>query len=265
VLAQAAATLGEMYPGRFWLALGSGEAINEAVTGLPWPEKAERNARLRECFDVMRALFAGETVTHRGRITVVEAKLWSRPERPVPLYAAAVSPETARFVAPWADGLLTTGGHKPDDVRRVLDAFRDHGGEGKPVILQAALSWAATDDEAIALAMDQWSSRLIAGEAAWDLRRPADFDATARLADEPAMRDTLPISADIGWHIAWIEQLLAFAPAELHLHQVGRNQRQFIETFGARVLPAISRSPPAAAEIAEIKGKIASTAAAAGP
>src|SRR3712207_1221955 len=73
VLAQAGATLAEMYPGRFWMALGSGEAINEAITGLPWPEKAERNARLEECAAVMRALLAGETVTHRGRVTVVEA------------------------------------------------------------------------------------------------------------------------------------------------------------------------------------------------
>lgn len=242
VLAQAAATLGEMYPGRFWLALGSGEAINEAITGLPWPEKAERNARLRECFEVMRALLAGETVTHRGRVTVIEAKLWSRPEQPVPLYAAAVTPETAKFVAPWADGLLTTGGDKPDEVRKVLDAFREHGGEGKPVVLQAALSWAATDEEAITLAMEQWSSRVVAGEAAWDLRRPADFDATGKLVDEQTLRDTLPISADLGRHIAWMQQLLALDPAELHLHQVGRNQREFVETFGGRVLPALSRA-----------------------
>ncbi|MGN6486669.1 MAG: TIGR03885 family FMN-dependent LLM class oxidoreductase [Devosia sp.] len=241
VLAQAAATLGEMFPGRFWLALGSGEAINEAITGLPWPEKAERNARLRECFEVMRALLAGETVTHRGRITVIEAKLWSRPDRPVPLYAAAVTPQTAKFVAPWADGLLTTGG-KADDVRKVLEAFREHGGEGKPVILQAALCWAPTDDEAIALAMQQWSSRVVAGEAAWDLRRPADFDATGKLVDEQTMREALPISADLGRHIAWIQDLLALGPVELHLHQVGRNQREFIETFGTRVLPALSQA-----------------------
>lgn len=153
VLAQAAATLGEMYPGRFWLALGSGEAINEAITALPWPEKADRNVRLRECFAVIKALFGGETVTHRGRVKVIEAKLYSRPARPIPLYAAAVSVETAKFVAPWADGLLTVSG-KLEDVRRVVDAFRENGGAGKPVIQQAALSWAQTDAEAIALALD---------------------------------------------------------------------------------------------------------------
>lgn len=89
VLAQAAATIGEMFPGRLWLSLGTGEAINEAITGEYWPEKAERNARLRECVDIFRALFDGETVTHRGRVTVVEAKLYSRPPHPVPIYGAA--------------------------------------------------------------------------------------------------------------------------------------------------------------------------------
>src|SRR5919199_2402284 len=107
IIAQGAATLAEMFPGRFWLALGSGQRLNEDITGLAWPEKAERNARLRECADVIRALLAGEVVTHRGRVTVVEAKLYSRPERPPPLLGAAVTEATAEQVGAWADGLLT--------------------------------------------------------------------------------------------------------------------------------------------------------------
>jgi G6PDH family F420-dependent oxidoreductase len=79
VLAQAGATLSVMYPDRLWMSLGSGEALNESITGLNWPAKPERNARLKECADVMRALWAGETVTHRGRIVVEEAKLYVRP------------------------------------------------------------------------------------------------------------------------------------------------------------------------------------------
>jgi len=110
VLAQAAATCAEMFPNRLWLALGSGEAIKEAITGLPWPEKAERNARLGECAAVIRALLDGETVTHRGRVTVIEARLYSRPAAPIPLIGAATSAATARFVGTWADGLLTTTG-----------------------------------------------------------------------------------------------------------------------------------------------------------
>jgi alkanesulfonate monooxygenase SsuD/methylene tetrahydromethanopterin reductase-like flavin-dependent oxidoreductase (luciferase family) len=75
VLAQGAATLSQMYPDRLWLALGSGEAINESITGAAWPDKQERNARLFECAQIIRALFAGETVTHRGRVTVLGSSI----------------------------------------------------------------------------------------------------------------------------------------------------------------------------------------------
>ncbi|NGM46142.1 TIGR03885 family FMN-dependent LLM class oxidoreductase [Rhodobacter sp. SGA-6-6] len=237
LVAQGAATLAEMFPGRFWLALGSGEAINEAILGEYWPDKPERNARLRECAAVIRALFDGETVTHRGRVTVVEARLYTLPADPVPLYGAAVSPETAREVAGWADGLLTTGG-RPEDVSRVVEAFRDGGGEGKPVHIQHSLSWAAEESEALALAMDQWAPVVAGGEANWDLRRPADFDRIGGLVSEPAMRACVAISADPGWHRDRIAALCALGDV-VHLHCVGRNQRAFIETFGEKVLPAL--------------------------
>ena len=239
VLAQAAATAAIMFPGRFWLALGSGEAINEAMTGLPWPEKSERNARLAECADIMRRLLEGETVTHRGRVTVVEARLWSRPAKGVPLYGAAVSEETARFVGSWADGLLTVAGADAKAVSRVVGAFREGGGAGKPVVLQAALSWAATEAEAIRDAMDQWRAPLLGGDVVWDLRRPQDFDQASRHLSEEDVRAQLPVSASLSFHKEWIGPLLELAPAELHLHHVGRNQHAFIDTFGARVLPVL--------------------------
>ena len=102
IIAQAAATLAEMFPGRFWVALGSGQAINEHITGTDWPPKAERNARLQECVEVIRALWAGETVTHHGRIQVEGAKLWTRPQRPPLIVGPALSEETAEFVGGWA-------------------------------------------------------------------------------------------------------------------------------------------------------------------
>jgi coenzyme F420-dependent glucose-6-phosphate dehydrogenase len=232
IIAQAAATLGQMFPDRFWLALGSGEAINEAITGAAWPEKAERNARLRECVDIIRALLAGETVTHRGRVSVSEAKLYTRPLSQLPLYGAAVSIETARWAGGWADGLLTTAGDKPEDVRKIMEAFAEGGGEGKPVILQAALSWAPTEEQALSGALDQWRACAIGGEVAWDLRRPADFDRAAKAIGEAEIRDCLPVSSDIARHRGWMENLVALGPSELHLHQVARNQAEFIDTFG---------------------------------
>ena len=107
VIAQAIATLGEMYPDRLWVALGSGEAANEHVTGDPWPAKPARNARLAECVEVIRALLRGEEVSHDGHVRVDRARLWTLPATPPPLVGAALSEETARWCGGWADGLIT--------------------------------------------------------------------------------------------------------------------------------------------------------------
>src|ERR671914_1478573 len=129
IVAQAAATLCEMFPGRLWVALGTGEASNEHITGDPWPGKAKRNARLRECVEVMRALFAGEMVDHDGLVRVDRARLWTLPEEPPSLVGAAVSEETARWCGEWADGLVTINQPR-ETLERVIAAFRDGGGEG---------------------------------------------------------------------------------------------------------------------------------------
>ncbi|MDB5621881.1 MAG: family FMN-dependent class oxidoreductase [Devosia sp.] len=240
IVAQAAATLGEMFPNRFWLALGSGEAVNESITGQYWPDKPERNAILAECAAVIRALFAGETVTHRGRITVVEAKVYSRPATPVPLFGAAITPASARHVAQWADGLLITGG-KVEEIRPSIEAFREAGGEGKPVHIQHAMCWAQTEDEAFNEALDQWAANAAGGEVNWDLRRPRDFDQATRFVRREDIAEAVFISHDLGRHRAAIEAYAELGATAVHLHQVGRNQAEFIDAFGTTVLPALDR------------------------
>jgi probable non-F420 flavinoid oxidoreductase len=238
VVAQAAATLAAMYPGRFWLAVGSGEALNEHVTGNRWPPKPERNARLKESVGLMRALWAGETVTHRGRVTADEATLYTRPATPPPVYAAALSAETARFAGGWADGLITVAG-KPDAVRAVIDAFRDGGGAGKPLLLQVALSYARTDDEAAAAAHREWRQAGLNPTELADLRTPEAFAAACERVTVADVRDRLRVSADPGRHADWLAADLALGFSGLYLHNVGRNQEEFIEAFAARVLPRL--------------------------
>lgn len=238
IVAQAIATLAEMFPERLWVALGSGQAINEAITGQFWPEKAERNARLKECVEIIRQLLAGETVTHRGRVTVVQARLYSLPRAVPPLFGAAVTPETASFVGGWADGLLTTGGEL-EDVRQVVDAFRAGGGEGKPVMIQDALSWAPTEDEAFEQAIQQWAGSAAGGEVNWDLRQPADFDTLSRLVGRKEIGETVAVSADLGAHAQRIARYSELAVDSVYLHNVGANQRQFVDSFGSKVLPQL--------------------------
>lgn len=238
ILAQAAATVAEMFPDRLWLSLGTGEAINEAITGQYWPDKPERNVVLLECVDIIRALFSGETVTHRGRVTVVEAKLYSRPATPVPLVGAAMTEKTAKWCGSWADGLLTSGG-RADQVRSLIEAFREGGGEGKPIYLQTAVSWAPTRSEAVEQALDQWSAAAVGGEVNWDLRRPADFDLASRLVRGDDICQIANVSHELNQHVDWLADLMELGLDSIFLHQVGRNQEQFIEKFGSRVLPGL--------------------------
>jgi probable non-F420 flavinoid oxidoreductase len=237
IIAQAAATLTEMFPGRLWVALGSGEASNEHITGDSWPPKQERNDRLRECVDVMRALFAGEEVTHRGRVSVDRARLWTRPAEPPPLIGAAVSEETAQWAGSWADGLATVNA-PVDHLRRMIDAFRSGGGDGR-LVLQIHLSWAPTEDEALQIAHDQWRTNVFDPPICWDVETVEEFDERARSVTPEDVRAKVLVSSDLDRHLEWLRELAALGFHELALHHVGKDLEAFIDAFGEHVLPRL--------------------------
>jgi probable non-F420 flavinoid oxidoreductase len=238
IVAQAAASLCQMFPGRLWVALGTGEASNEHITGERWPSKAERNARLRECVDVIRALFAGEVVDHRGRVVVDRARLWTLPPEPPPLIGPAVSVETAGWVGEWADGLVTVN-QPPDKLERMIAAFRENGGEGKRLAVQVHVSWAPDEDSALEIAFDQWRTNVFAPPLCWDLHTVEQFDIAAEHVSPEAVRDTVLVSADPGRHVEVLRELAALGFDEIYLHHVGREQERFIDAFGEHVLPEL--------------------------
>jgi probable non-F420 flavinoid oxidoreductase len=240
VVAQAAATLSEMFPERFWLALGTGEASNEHITGDRWPAKADRRARLGEAVAVIRALLAGETVSHDGLVKVDRARLWTLPEQPPLLIGAAVSPETAAWVGSWADGLVTINQDKAT-LRAVIDAFRAAGGDRKPMYLQVHLSWAADEEEAMAVAHDQWHTNVFDTSLAMELALPEQFEAAARFVTPEDVRSAVLVSADLGRHTAWLAEYAELGFDRLYLHEVGQaeHQQPFIDAFGSKVIPAL--------------------------
>ena len=239
IVAQAAATLCELFPGRLWVALGSGEASNEHITGERWPSKAGRNARLRECVDVMRALFAGEVVDHDGLVRVDRARLWTLPEEPPSLIGAAVSAETARWCGEWADGLVTINQPR-EALERVIAAFREGGGEG-PVHLQVHLSWAATEEEALRIAHDQWRTNVFRPPLCWDLETVEQFDLAAAYVRPEDVTESVLVSADLGRQASWLAELAELGFEQIHLHHVGQDLGPFIHAFGEHVLPELSR------------------------
>src|SRR3972149_2005609 len=159
VIAHAAATLGAMFPGRFWLGLGAGEALNEPILGGRWPDIGVRSEMLFEAIEVIGKLFTGQVVKHRGRhFTLESAKLYTRPERPVPIYVATSGPINAKRTGKFAQGMITVGA--ADEKIRLLwlecDAgCREAGGDPSrlPKLLQLHVSWARTDEEALDTAL----------------------------------------------------------------------------------------------------------------
>lgn len=243
IVAQAIATLGVMFPGRFWAALGSGEAVNEHVTGDPWPPKDVRDARLVESVDVIRDLLEGEEVTHDGLVRLDRARLWSRPEVPPRLVGAAVTAATAARAASWADGLVTVVG-PPDDMRRVIGAYRDAGGEG-PCVVQVHLSWAPTDAEAAAIALDQWRhGPAVAPPETWDVDTPEEFDRRAAGVGADDIRGALLVEHEPARLAERIAGILDAGFDGAYLHHVGRDQAPFLAMAGADLLPALREVAP---------------------
>ncbi|HEU4426374.1 MAG TPA: LLM class flavin-dependent oxidoreductase, partial [Pilimelia sp.] len=202
-----------------------------------WPRKEIRAARLRECVDVIRALLAGQEVSHDGFVTVDRARLWTRPERPPALLGAAVSVATARWCAGWADGLITVNAPVAH-LREMVDAYRDAGGRGR-LCLQVHLSWAPTREEAERLAYDQWRSNAFAPPVCWDLELTDHFDEASQDLPLERVAGVVNISPDLDRHVQWLGEYADLGFDEIYLHHVGQRLDDFVDAFGETVLPQL--------------------------
>lgn len=240
VIAQAAATLREMFPDRFWMAAGSGQLLNEGITGKKWPIKADRNERLAACVEVMQALWMGEEVTRHEPVTVERARLYTLPESRPPVIGAALSVETAQWLAEWADGMITIA--TPDQAcdRERIEAFRAAAPD-KPVYLKVQLSYAESYEDALVGAHDQWRTNAIPGPVTQALRTPEEYDELGDAFDKDHVAEHVRVSADLDEHIAWLRDDIDLGVDALYLHNVNTNQTEFIDDFAEHVLGALTR------------------------
>ena len=250
IVAQASATLAAMYPGRHWLGLGAGEALNEHVVGGYWPEGPERSARMWEAVEIIKKLFAsgrtGKETKHAGKYFQLETcRLWTMPEQDPEIYIATAGPLNAKRTGKIADGIITPGA-APAKIEMVLGKFAEGAREaGKdpetmPKILQLHLSWAETDERAMANAMTEWPNGGMKFDKG-DIRSPYHFEQMAKLVRPEDFEGRMVISADPDKHRAEIQRYLDLGFDRIYLHNVGRNQSEWIEAFGREVLPKLSR------------------------
>jgi coenzyme F420-dependent glucose-6-phosphate dehydrogenase len=244
VIAHAAATLGAMYPGRFWLGLGAGEALNEHIIGGEWPEVGIRSAMLFEAIEVINKLFSGDVVKHDGEyFTLESAKLYTRPEQRVPIYVATAGPMNAKRTGRHADGMITVGA-ADEKIKMLWGKFAEGATDGgkdparMPKLLQIHVSWAETQSVAEANAVREWPNGAMAFPKQ-DIRNPEDIANMAKLIRPEHFTNRVLISADLDEHAAHIQKFVDMGFDEVHLHNVGRNQAEFITAFGEKVLPQL--------------------------
>ncbi|CAD5994638.1 TIGR03557 family F420-dependent LLM class oxidoreductase [Agreia sp. COWG] len=250
MVAQASATLGAMYPGRHWLGLGSGEALNEHIVGGYWPEAPERINRMFEAIEIINKLFtasiAGKDVKHSGQFYKLEStRLWTMPPVAPEILVATAGPVTAKRAGRHVDGLITVGAPL-SKIEGLFAKFEEGAREaGKdpstmPRVLQLHMSWAETDEIALVNAMTEWPNGGMKFPKG-DIRSPFELEQMAKLVRPEDFEGRLVISSDPDVHRAYIQSFIDLGFDRVYLHNVGRNQKEWIEVFGRDVLPKLHR------------------------
>ncbi|MDA8372399.1 MAG: TIGR03557 family F420-dependent LLM class oxidoreductase [Nocardiopsaceae bacterium] len=238
IIAQAAATSGALARGGFALGVGTGEALNEHIFGDPWPPAAKRRAMLEEAVALMRELWDGGLVTRDGEFFTVEnARLYTLPDRPPPVYVSAFGPKSAETAGRIGDGLVTMG---PDP--EVIKIFRESGGAGKPI--QGGFKASVGDDaeEAAAYARERWPNDALPGEVGQLLPLPRHYQQlTDELITPERLRKMMPCGPDPEEHLAALRPYIEAGVDDVFVNQVGKRQDQFFEFYAEKILPQVAR------------------------
>jgi coenzyme F420-dependent glucose-6-phosphate dehydrogenase len=238
VVAQAAATVAEMMPGRFMLGVGAGENLNEHVVGRGWPEPAVRQDQLEEAVQVIRDLWRGELTSHRGTyFTVEEARIYTVPDEPPPILVATGGERATELAGRIGDGMV---GLVPDpEVIAAFDQAGDGGGPDRPKIGQVHVCWARDEGEARRTAHANWPNAAVPGNLNWELRLPSHFESAVETVSEDDVADSVVCGADPEAHISAAREFIDAGYTHVYFHQVGPDQAGFIEFAERELLPRL--------------------------
>jgi len=235
IIAQAAATAATMMPGRFFLGVGTGENLNEHITGARWPSLEIRQEMLEDSIEVMRTLWDGGLRSYRGRyFTVENARIYTLPDEPVPVMIAAAGEDSAELAGRLGDGLISTA-----PKRETVETFEKSGGSG-PRYGQLTVCYDRDETRARKTALKQWPNAAIPGQVTQELPLPSHFEQAAKAVTEDAIAEKIVCGPDPAKHL---EQIRAFAEAgfdHVYVHQVGPAQAEFIEFYASEIIPKIA-------------------------
>jgi len=235
IIAQAAATAAVQLEGRFVLGVGSGEALNEHILGDPWPSVGVRLAMLEESLELIRLLHRGEQVSFHGDYyEVQDARIWTLPEQPVPIYVSGFGPQATELAARIGDGYCTAS---PDPALVAL--FRKHGDPTRPVQGGMKVCWAPSEEDGLDTAARLWSNELLPGQLAQTLPRPEDFEAASSLVPRESVAQQIACGPDPERHLAAIQPYLDASFDEIYVQQIGPDQEAFFRGWSEHVLPTL--------------------------
>ncbi|HEX2105698.1 MAG TPA: TIGR03557 family F420-dependent LLM class oxidoreductase [Solirubrobacteraceae bacterium] len=237
IVAHAAATAAAMMPGRFFLGVGTGERLNEAVHGDRWPSAPVRREMLEEAVDVMRALWSGDVVrAHHGRhYTVEHARLYTLPEQPPPVVVSGFGPHAAELAGRIGDGYM----HVAPEAE-LIETFRAAGGAGKPAYGKLDTCVAASDAEARRIAHETWPTTALQGELGQELATPEHYEQATANVTEEQVAEAILCSSDAQAHIEALGEFAAAGFDHVTVQQCGRDQERLIALYGAEVLPEVT-------------------------
>jgi G6PDH family F420-dependent oxidoreductase len=226
VIAQATATSANLLPGRFRFGVGTGEALNEHILGDRWPAVDVRLDMLTEAIEVIRSLWTGETITHRGEhYTVEHARIYTTPDDTISVIVSAFGPKALEVAARIGDGWMTT---HPD--AEMAERYQESGGTG-PALGALKVCWGPDEADARKLAYERWPTSGIPGQLSQDLPTPAHFEQAASIVTEEAATEGVPYGPDPE---RYVEAVRSYAEAgfdEVAITQIGPDQDGFLEFY----------------------------------
>ncbi len=236
LVAQAAATSAVMMPGRFLLGVGTGENLNEHITGTCWPAYDLRCAMLEEAVEVIRELWEGKSTTHYGSFYVVEnAKIYTLPDEQIPILVAAQGPKSAKLAGQIGDGLIATS---PDSS--TVDIFRAESKNADlPCYAQITVCWDEDEAEARKIAHKQWPIVGVPGELSQDLPTPKHFEDVCSLITEEMVAEKITCGNDPEKHLSATRKYIDAGYKKVMVHQVGPKQEGFFKFYKEKIIPAL--------------------------
>lgn len=232
IIAHAAATAADLLPGRFYLGVGTGEALNEHILGDHWPPLSIRQEMLREAVDIIRTLWSGNYVTEHGQFYSVEnARIYTLPDELPPIHVAAGGTDAADLAASIGDGLIATS---PD--AETVSTFTTNGGDG-PIIGQLTVCWGTDETEQAELARKVWANAAIPGQLGQELAIPLYFEQAASLVTTEQIAEAIVCGPDPEKFHQSIQEYVDAGFTHIYLHQVGPDQQGFIDFAKQHILP----------------------------